>query len=307
LTPAGGGVTQAADTLAHGQAYAYAAGAVAVVAYLALGSLLVKPSKGLLAASIGEDGRYSTSKFQFFVWTAVVVFAYVALFTVHWFRCGATCPAPSWQMASNVLLAMGFSVVTMATAKGVTSAYVYSGRVVKTPAMRPARLSDLVAGDDFGIPDLAKVQMLIWTAIAVVSYLFTVNGAILAATDPTDFPNIDSTLMVLMGIGQGAYLGAKIVSSAGASISKLTPDSGQIGIAVQIAGQGFGSQGVIQFGDSRVAPATWSDTSCSFTVPAAGAGGQPPVTGSTVYVAVLPTDAMGNVLQATGTLQFKVT
>jgi len=56
------------------------------LAYLALAaiywiSLLVTGSANPFHIAMGADGRLSTSKFQFFIWTGVVVFAYVLLFS----------------------------------------------------------------------------------------------------------------------------------------------------------------------------------------------------------------------------------
>src|SRR5713101_1829063 len=77
----------------------------------------------------GADGRRSTSKFQFLVWTSVIMFAYVALFIE---RSIAHNYAPIDDIPRNLLLAMGFSGTTLAAAKAITSGYVASGRVSKT-------------------------------------------------------------------------------------------------------------------------------------------------------------------------------
>ncbi len=287
---------------------AYLVGLAFLLIYLALASLLTRKRAGFLTAAIGEDGRYSTSKFQFLVWTGVVVFAYAALFAIYELR-SITPGVPGWSLPPNVLLAMGFSVITMATAKGVTSSYVYSGRSPKLPAMRPARLADLVAADDSGIPDLSKVQMLIWTFIAIAVYVFQVNAAMGSGTDLGKFPDIDQTLMILMGIGQGAYLGTKIASGGGgATIAKLNPEFGPIGTSVAISGSGFGSQGVVLFGSATVVPASYRDTSVVFTVPATGNDGQVPTAGQQIYIAVLSADpANPNSVHASSTSVFTVT
>src|SRR5882672_2042294 len=77
----------------------------------------------------GADGRRSTSKFQFLVWTTVIMFAYVALFIQ---RCETGNYAALDEIPRNLLLAMGFSGATMAAAKAITSGYVANGRVSKT-------------------------------------------------------------------------------------------------------------------------------------------------------------------------------
>src|SRR3954453_19138359 len=54
-------------------------GLLAVLIYLMIGALVTGRANPLIAA-IGADGRLSTSKFQFFLWTGVVVFTYVWIF-----------------------------------------------------------------------------------------------------------------------------------------------------------------------------------------------------------------------------------
>jgi hypothetical protein len=298
-------------------ALAYGLGLLAVVLFLAVATLAPKSRRTTLGIIVGEDGRLSSSKFQFFLWTSVVIFSYVVLFvagvhnTRH--RTASSCPAitkdelttryafpatlswcPIGDIPGNVLLAMGFSLITLATAKGVTSAYVNSGRIAKPPNPGKPSLADLVTQDGSGIPDLSKVQMLVWTLIASATYLYGVVSAV-----PTfagaPFPDISGTLMVLMGLGQGAYLGTKLATSQTAKISNLNPARGvSSGGIVKINGVGFGNvPGTVQFGDVVAALAVengklqWSDAQVAFVVPPARTSGQPFQSGETVYVVLL--------------------
>jgi hypothetical protein len=172
-----------------------------------------------LIVTVGGDGRLSTSKFQFFVWTAVIAFTYVWIFAV---RLTAWPGAPSLDdLPTNVLLAMGFSITTAVAAKGITVAYQNSGRVTKTtPATGiDTSVAGLVTTDDMETPDLTKIQMLLWTIVAATVYLVRVSHQIgdLAVCIPSPdhhcFPDIDNALMVLMGLSQGAYLGAKLTTA----------------------------------------------------------------------------------------------
>jgi len=167
-----------------------------------------------LSLAEGEDERLSTSKFQFLAWTVAAVFSYIAIFVAR-VQQGAI--APIEEMPANLLIAMGLSTGTMAAAKGITSAYVASGAITKTkksaapPAKQPY-LAELIA-DDTGFPDLSKAQMLTWTAIAIGIFIFRVVRVINnAAIEAPVIPDIEPSLMVLMGIGQAAYLGKKLVS-----------------------------------------------------------------------------------------------
>jgi hypothetical protein len=186
---------------------------------------------------------------------------------------------------------MGFSIITLATAKGVTSAYVSTGRLSKTPG-KPA-LADLVTQDDAMTPDLSKVQMLTWTLIASATYLYSVTQA-LPHFNGSNFPDINPALMALMGIGQGAYLSGKIIASQSIAIVRVDPPRGMApGARLTIVGTGFGSSpGTVLFSDVVAAfdsssASPWSDTSISIIIPPTHTNHVPFVNGETVYIAVL--------------------
>jgi hypothetical protein len=283
----------------------YFVGLLAVLAYLGLGALAGTGKGGLFRVINGEDGRLSTSKFQFFLWTGVVIFAYAALFVR---RCAQASCDPSMTFPDNVLLAMGFSVVTLATAKGITTSYINSGRLVKSSPKGSPNFSDLVT-DDEGRPDLGKIQMLAWTFVAVAAYLYTVVGAV-GSTESAKWmlPDIDRALMILMGIGQGAYLGAKIVTSKTMKIFNLEPPRAAINEKVKINGQNFGNTtGSVVFGDVAAAiDLPWTDTAVTFTVPPQKANGDPFKPGDTEYVGVLLQGTVPGETVASPTVPFTI-
>lgn len=270
----------------------YCSAVIAVLLFLGLSYLATTDPKtgrwaGPLGLINGADNKLSTSKFQFFLWTAVCIFAFVAVWVRLWMKDHT---AVSLELAQNLMLAMGFTVVTAATAKGVTSSYVATGRVTKGAASsgRPS-LRDLVTGDD-GAPDMAKVQMLSWTFIAVVTYLLTIGGTLYGGVADHKLPDIPEQLMILMGIGQGAYLGLKIVQSNTAKIFNVTPSQGKAATIATINGQGFGTKkGSVIFGNvaASVADSDWTDTAVKFTVPANNANGTAFKAGDTVGVGIL--------------------
>jgi hypothetical protein len=224
-----------------------------------------------LQAAKGADGRLSTSKFQFLVWTAVVVFSYAWLYAAR-ARAGHTDAIDT--VPQNVLLAMGISIVTLAGAKAITSSYVLSGRINKPAPAEGASMSDLVA-DDNDAPDLTKIQMLVWTLIAVVVYLVQVNASVphfagcVQGTACT-FPDIDAALMVLMGLGQGAYLGNKLVTVDTPRISASAPAAGGWGTQVKLTGAAFGATPqLVTVGGAQVPvePANWKDGEITVAIP----------------------------------------
>jgi hypothetical protein len=209
----------------------------------------------------GADGRASTSKLQFFLWTLVVVYAYVTIYTARLIK--------GYYLAiddvpASLLTAMGLSVVTVVAAKGITVGYIDTGRLVKTDASsgqtQPARRCrglSCVFQDDEGFPDLSKIQMVVWTFIAIAIYLvILVNQAVqilplrLAEVEAyakdtglrgkISLPDISPALMVLMGLGQGAYLGKKLVTVDTPRLTGLVPSGGRPGSEVTISGQALG-------------------------------------------------------------------
>jgi hypothetical protein len=275
-------------------------------AYLALAafywiSVLVTGSANPFHLVMGADGRLSASKFQFFVWTGVIVFVYVLLF-------GSMDDKHREILSSiptNVLLVMGFSVTTAVGAKGITVSYLNSGQIAKSVSSQAggdASLSGLVSHDDSNTPDLTKLQMLIWTGIATAVYLYHVHQNLhgiatcsLAANPPDPlckFPDIDQTLMVLMGISQGAYLGNKLVTAGGPQVTGLSPSAGLPGSDATISGQSLGASQngsviLINGQDARVAATSWTDSAVHFTVPPKRPDGTPWLPEEKVTIAVL--------------------
>jgi hypothetical protein len=225
--------------------------------------------------AVGTDGQYSTSKFQVFVWTVIVVFAFVAMFWARW-RVDRSDEQLS-DIPSNVLLALGFVLVSGVASYSITSTKVAEGQDVKLAAgaTRP-RFASLVE-EDRGVPSLHKIQLLAWTAVALASYLLATASAV-SATGATGelppLPDIDAALMVLMGLGQGVYLGRKLVVKQSTGITHLDKTSAAPGEEVVAFGVGFGQrndQSAVELNEVPIAAediVRWQETRVTFTVPA---------------------------------------
>src|SRR6185295_9844507 len=183
----------------------------------------------------GADGRPSTSKLQFWLWTIVVLFSYVALYAA---RVQDHKYDPITEIPANLLIAMGFTIVTATAAKGITTSFVQNGDLVKPPASPQTSGASQVLKEDDGSLDLSKIQMLAWTVIGLGVYLILLNHNL--RTAPYALPNIDSALMVLMGLGQGAYLGKKLVTTDVPRINGITPQSGAAATVITLKGDTFG-------------------------------------------------------------------
>lgn len=251
------------------------AGLGAAIVYLMLCLAVAGPHP--LKLIEGSDGRLSTSKAQWFVWTLAVAFAYVAVYTaraVHGDHSALS------TVPHNVLIALGFSAGTTVAAKGITWAYASNGTIAKTSS-DSSSAADLVTNDT-GEPDLSKTQLLIFTFIAIAIFLVNVFDQInnIDKNGPTSanstLPDIDTVLMILMGLSQGGYLGTKLVTMS--SLGTLFPSSVDVSArsaTVTLYGSGFGVRddnapsdwGVTLDGyEAKVQRGDWSDTKIKFTV-----------------------------------------
>jgi hypothetical protein len=154
----------------------------------------------------GADGRTSTSKAQFLLWTTVVVPCYGALFVANW-RAGHV--DDSLAMPENLLAALGISASTVVGAK----ALYLGGKEKPAKTQTGPRSRGGILTDDTGFPELAKIQLVAWTLLAIAIFCVRVTEQLRTAIgDPTHvavMPDIDAALLTLMGIGHAGYFGKK--------------------------------------------------------------------------------------------------
>lgn len=174
---------------------------------------------------VGQDGRYSNSKFQLAIWFFVLIVTYVAAI---WLRWRAGCAWPDFiggvNIPQNLLLLSGLSAFTFGAAKGITTAKVDDARLrapgvdPKPPAGSPRFPSDLLR-DDRGNLDIGDFQMIVIVLLAVGVYLgviFKFLGSIELLKVVT-LPDVDTTILASFGLGQGAYLVKKYAGHPGES------------------------------------------------------------------------------------------
>lgn len=197
---------------------------LAVALYYLLIILKAKSWQPWIVA-MGEDGRLSTSKFQFFLWTGVVIFVYTLVFAARTLRSGFQSFGYIDTLPQNVLTAMGGSALTAAFAQSITGTFSRSGRLIKKITKPNTDLGFLVT-DDEGNPDLGKIQILCWTFLAAIFYVVRALTGLstYAVCDPHSsvlpcFPDIDNALMGLMLLGQGGYLATKLAANAASTQS----------------------------------------------------------------------------------------
>ena len=209
------------------------AGALALVA----GCALLFTRRNPMQLFVGEDGRYSTSKFQAAMWFWLVFAGYLSFvvlrcwYTDFGFIGGIAIP-------ENLVLLSGISVLTVAGAKAITSSKVEAARAlppsaaavavpgVSPPAVTPkypateTRLVDLVR-DDFKRVDLGDFQSVLVTLIAVGVYGLTLvqHLSLIEFRQEVALPPLDATLLALFGLSQGGYLGKKAAGDVGAGMT----------------------------------------------------------------------------------------
>ncbi|HYB16247.1 MAG TPA: 3' terminal RNA ribose 2'-O-methyltransferase Hen1 [Streptosporangiaceae bacterium] len=224
----------------------------------------------------GADGTSSTSKLQWLLWLAVILFAYVALWVLRAVQGNYSAIS---NIPVNILTVLGFSTGTAVAAKGITWGYIQNGLVTKTPPPDPPQGQEGAGGgatvgnggilqDDSGVPELAKIQIMGFTLIGLGIFLTTVVHEIVINNVTAGLPNIDSSLLVLMGISQGGYLGKKLVTFSTQTLYAPNPAQGPAGTKVSLPGVNLGSQpGQLLVNGSPTDFSSWSPTAITFNVP----------------------------------------
>lgn len=187
--------------------------------FLLISALLVRDNPMKLI--LGEDQRYSNSKFQMALWFAVAITTYVA--TV-WLRAGQLGLdfLSSVNIPQNLLLLSGMSAFTFAAAKGITTSKIQSAIENGVPAPKPPgkpRLFYDLTHNDSGQLDFGDFQMLVITLVAAAIYcvlIFHFMGS-LEMRRVVTLPDVDTTILAAFGIGQGAYLTKKAVGEVARS------------------------------------------------------------------------------------------
>jgi hypothetical protein len=187
------------------------------LAFLWLVSAVLAGDVNPLALAMGLDNRLSTSKLQALLWTACVGFVYSMIYADRVITYGHVDAITN--IPNNVLFALGLSVTSVVGAKAITSSQVAANPAKKdasdAPSYDPAAL---VREDGEATASLTKVQILFWTVVGIVVYVtsaFHLLEKVAPCTTNCTFPDIDTTLMLFMGLGHATYLGGKLVGGGG--------------------------------------------------------------------------------------------
>lgn len=165
---------------------------------------------------LGEDNRYSSSKFQAVLWFSLVISAYIAIVS-HRIAAAGWSYVGGVDIPQNLLILSGISVLTFTAAKAITAGKIEGKPDLKAAAAAP-KASDLIC-DDTNKTDLGDFQMVAITILAVIIYAISAVEFMeqIEFRRMVTMPDVDATLLSIFGLGQAAYLGKK---AAGENVSQ---------------------------------------------------------------------------------------
>lgn len=175
--------------------------------------------KNLNEIFVGKDKRLSNSKSQMAIWFFVLLVGYVSLYALRVIKGGFGFGfVGGIDIPQNLLLLSGLSVLTYGGAKVITQSQVNSNPDSKIGSNDKPSLKDFVT-DDTDNTDFGDLQMSFITLLAVVVYLLQLFNFLgtLELYRLVTLPDVDTTILSIFGLSQGAYLTKKAAVATGAS------------------------------------------------------------------------------------------
>lgn len=193
------------------------------------------------------DGWPSLARFQFLSWTLVIIFSFTTVALVRLFDGVLDIPG---DIPENLLALMGISV-------SVTPVSAYLSKKKYGEAAKPSeelsaekirkeakekRWETMLLENNR--PGLTRFQMFSWTVLSIFLYLAlffaTLNEFAMNNIENLFLPDIDFTMVMLMGLSQGAYIGGKWVAPTRTKILSIGPEKARGGTIATIRGVNFG-------------------------------------------------------------------
>lgn len=218
------------------------------------GKRLIRPSgtaaKIVFKDIVRDENWYpSLARFQFLIWTWIVLFVIISIFCYKNFNGIHDISGETYNIPYNLLALMGMTMA-VPVASGYISAVKYSKMISSGRRPEDAKMPSfgtMLAENDK--PELARFQMFAWTWVSVifyiVSFIFQISQNF---QDPNQMkiPDVPTVFVILMGISQGAYIGTKLTLTQVFTITSINPnniDSTQP-YAGMIQGSNFGTDKV---------------------------------------------------------------
>jgi hypothetical protein len=188
----------------------------------------------LLEAIKSKDEFPSLPNLQFFMWSVVIAFAFLTVYIIR--VSGGVFEPPSGILPENILKLFGISAVVPAASIGLNhTKYGPAHNAVRTAQLKKlvldknsiaARFSNLEKGWssillEGGSSSITRLQMFLWTWVSIFVYLMVFFGALYTLTLPTSptlfdqvvLPDVDPTIVLLMGISQGSFVAGKVTTA----------------------------------------------------------------------------------------------
>lgn len=182
---------------------------------------------------INEQNRMSLSRVQMFLWTFIVLSAFLTAVVIN-FKAGRFLDAIAITLPQELLAAMGISTASLVGSplilkdkeqriekkrdeltklRGIAP----DSSELKTLAPRlhqpeEARISHMVSGeneDNKDLLDLSRFQNLFFTLILVGGYAVSLGGMLITTSPISEFPAIGASTVTLLGISHVGYLAGK--------------------------------------------------------------------------------------------------
>lgn len=185
-----------------------------------------------LGLLIDERNKMSLSRLQMLLWTLVILSALMAaaLANIGLYLAAPYDPAVkklvgdnfaplAIVLSPNVWLLMGISTTSLIGSPLLKSGKMAEGRIDTNTSMHDADISDLFSGEatsNANVLDLAKVQMFFFTLVLVLTYAVMIGAMFSPAADAvnnpiTKLPELDSSMITLLGISHAGYLANKAI------------------------------------------------------------------------------------------------
>jgi hypothetical protein len=175
----------------------------------------VKKGPALRSILMEKQDFYSLTKFQIVSWTIVFLFS---LLWVYLVRIQGNVLTNIQQLPSNTLALMGINVTSAIGSSAIPLPDV-DEKDKRWDKWKNNFWSILVSDDPQRI-DLTRVQFFIWTLVSIGLYLvilFTLMFGLYLPGSPVpnlsklSIPDVDPSLVTLMGLSHGAYVGTKYI------------------------------------------------------------------------------------------------
>jgi hypothetical protein len=196
-----------------------------------------RPS-GLL---IDNRKKWSLSRFQMILWTVVILSGYFTAALCNIIHYAESMSPLAIKIPEQLWILMGISTTSLigsplilsnkkdkkpedkekesilanlALQQGISKTEIPNkfdsvGQVVENKDLKDACASDLFRGEETGNAaylDLGKIQMLFFTIILIIAYSVLLFSKFKGTSGITEFPELDNSMIALLGISHGGYL-----------------------------------------------------------------------------------------------------